>query len=222
MKSSLNSGKSFENRLLVQEVDGSPSGFPRVLKFINGNITDNGDGTFTINIAKVSSYERHIQIPPTLTGTPANVPTEVDFFTAGGLQFPSNADKTVFCQWEVPDDWAGDDVTFEIDWFPDSGAMSGTDTIKWDIEYRSIAEGELINQGTSVTVSVTDSTNYAQYVTKHSQFTLTFDNANQPLTKQDHVYFKISRDVSVTNDFTGTVTVPAFEIVYNSTALPRG
>jgi hypothetical protein len=222
MKSTLNSGKSFDNRLMVQEVDGTPSGFPRVLKFINGNLTDNGDGTFTINIAKVSSYERHIQIPALLTGTPANQPTSVDFFTVGGVQFPSNANKSVFCQWEVPDDWAGDNVTFEIDWFPCCGAISGTDTIKWDIEYRSIAEGEAINNGTSVTVSVSDNADYAQYITKHTPFTLAYNNANQPLVKQDHVYFKITRDVSVANDYAGMVTVPAFEIIYNSTGFPRG
>ena len=44
--------------------------------------------------------------------------------------------------------------------------------------------------------------------------------ADQPLTAQDHVYFKIFRDTSVANDFAGTVTVPAFEIIYNSTKIP--
>ncbi len=34
--------------LKVQEVDGSPTGRPRVLKFSNGAVTDNGDGSFTI------------------------------------------------------------------------------------------------------------------------------------------------------------------------------
>lgn len=37
--------------LKVQEVDGSPSGFPRVLKFSNGTLTDNADGSFTVTIS---------------------------------------------------------------------------------------------------------------------------------------------------------------------------
>jgi hypothetical protein len=32
----------------VQEVDGTPSGKPSVLKFSNGSVTDNGDGSFTV------------------------------------------------------------------------------------------------------------------------------------------------------------------------------
>lgn len=173
-----------------------------------------------LTLLGTAKYERHVQIPAMANGLPANQPAEVDFFTAGGLQFASAGAQYAYCQWEIPDDWDGTDVVFEVDWFPDSGAISGTDTIKWDVEYRSIAEGEAINNGTSVTVSVTDSTDYAQYITKHSRFTLTYNNANQPLVNQDHIYFKISRDTSVANDFAGTVTVAAYEIIYQSKGFP--
>jgi hypothetical protein len=67
---------------------------------------------------------------------------------------------------------------------------------------------------------VTDSADYAQYATKHSRFTLAFNNANQPLTAQDHLYFKIGRDTAVANDFGGSVGVSAYEIVYQSKGLP--
>jgi hypothetical protein len=168
----------------------------------------------------VPAYERHIQIPAFLSGTPADQPTAITIGTAAGLQFGSAANKTVGVQWEVPNDWDGGDVYMDIDWFPDSGAMSGTDTVKWNMSYRSIAEGETITNGTQVDLSVTDSDDYAQYEVKHARFTLDFDNANQPLTKQDHVYFLITRDVSVANDFAGSVVITAFEIIYNSVALP--
>jgi len=169
---------------------------------------------------QVPSYERHIQIPAFLSGTVANQPTAVTVGTAAGLQFSSALDKSVGIQWEVPDDWAGDDAYLEIDWFPDSGAISGTDTLKWDVSYRAIAEGETITNGTQVDLSDTDSTDYAQYETKHTRFTLDFDHANQPMTKQDHMYFTITRDTAVANDFAGTVVVTAFEIIYNSISLP--
>jgi hypothetical protein len=191
-----------------------------------GGVTLNAVGSgagFTFSDAiTVPVYERHIQIPASVNGTPANSPTAVDFFTAGGLQFATTGTKYAFCQWEIPNDWDGTDIYIEVDWFPDSGATSGTDTVKWDVEYRAIAEGETINNGTSVTVSSTDSGDYSQYQTKHARHTLTYNNANQPLAKQDHVYFKISRDTGVSNDFGGSVTVPAFEIIYNSTKVPTG
>lgn len=34
--------------LTVQEIDGTPSGTPGTLKFSNGSVTDNGDGSFTV------------------------------------------------------------------------------------------------------------------------------------------------------------------------------
>jgi len=211
---------------------GAGSGYPNVTKtshafshpismagnvYVNGNISCSA---ITASNVLLSKYERHVQIPAFTSGNPSNQPSQADFFTVGGLQFGTTGTKYAYCQWEVPDDWAGDNIVFEVDWFPDSGPTTGTDTVKWNIEYRSIAEGELINQGTSVTTSSIDSGDYSQYQTKHARHTLVFNNANQPLTKQDHVFFKISRDTSVANDFGGSVTVPAFEIIYNSTGIP--
>ena len=165
-------------------------------------------------------YERHIQLAALADGNVANQATPIDFFTVGGVQFATSGTKNAFCQWEIADDWNGANIFFEVDWFPDSAAMTGTDTVEWQIEYRSIAEGELINAGTSKTLTVTDSADYLQYQTKHSRVTLPFNDANQPLTKQDHLYFRITRNTSVANDFGGSVTVPAFELIYFSTGLP--
>lgn len=179
------------------------------------------DGTLTLH--GTAMYERHVQLPAIATGTPANQPTEVDFFTAGGLQYSTTGAKFAFCQWEIPDDWNGADMFFEIDWMPDSGATSGTDAVRWTVEYRAIAEGELINNGTSVTLdngAGGDTTDYAQYQTKHSRMTMAYNDANQPLTAQDHLYFKISRDTFVEGDFGGTVTVLGYEIIYTSKGIP--
>jgi len=42
----------FENPpLKIQEEDGSPAGFPHTLKVTNGDLTDNGDGTFSLDTA---------------------------------------------------------------------------------------------------------------------------------------------------------------------------
>jgi hypothetical protein len=110
---------------------------------------------------------------------------------------------------------------FEIDWFPDSGAMSGNDTVQWIVTYRSIAEGESCQLGTVQTLTSTDSADYAQFVVKHARVTLAYNDANQPMTKQDHVYLAITRNTSVANDFGGSVTVAGFEVIYTSVSVPN-
>lgn len=183
--------------------------------YVNISKTD-GDLTLT----GTAKYERHIQIPAKADGTVANQPTPVDFFTVGGLQFATVGAKYSYCQFEIPDDWDGGDIYFEIDWFPDSGEMSGTAAVEWTVEYRAVAEGELINAGTSVTLSSVDNADYAQYQTKHARVTMAYNNANQPLTAQDHVFVKISRNTATANDFGGSVTVSGYEVIYTSKGFP--
>ena len=169
----------------------------------------------------VDVYERHIQIPALLTGTPANQPDAVDYFTAGGLQFSTTGAKNAFFQWELPDDWDGTDVTIEIDWFCSNAAMSGTATVQWTVEYRTTPEGGLHNAGTSKTLTITNDDDNAQYLSIHSPAVMPYNDANQPLAKQDHIYFKVSRNTGVANDFGGSVVITAFEIIYNSVKIPR-
>src|SRR3990167_2601771 len=38
-----------KSRLVIQELDGAPSGRPITLKVSNGTLTDNGDGTFSLD-----------------------------------------------------------------------------------------------------------------------------------------------------------------------------
>jgi hypothetical protein len=192
--------------------------------YLNGST--NGiqiDTTGALTLLGTAKYARHVQIAAITTGNPSNQPADVDFFTVGGLQFATTGSKFAFCQWEIPDDWDGTDIYFEVDWFPDSGAISGTAAVRWTVEYRAIAEGELINNGTSVTLdngAGGDTADYSQYQTKHTRVTMAYNNANQPLTAQDHLYFKVSRDTGVANDFGGSVTISAYEIIYNSKGFP--
>lgn len=183
-------------------------------------ITTSGDITIAPSgELYVKSYERHIQVPASLTGNLANQPTQVDFFsTVSGLQFNQTTAKYAFCQWEIPDDWDGGNIYFEVDWFPDSGNKTSPAAVKWDLTYAPVAEGEVHGALPALTATVTNTATVAQYTSIHSRMTLTAAS----LAKQDHVYFRISRDVAATNDFNGTVTVSAFEIIYNSIQVPRG
>lgn len=186
---------------------------------MSGDVITTGD--LQGDTLTVTAYERHIQVPVTAVGAPANNPTGVDVGTAGGYQFASTGtQEELHFQWEVPDDWDGTDITVEIDWLPNSGDMTNPDAVKWTFEYRSVAEGELMTQGTAASKSVTYDTTTSQYTTVHSPVTFEFDDANQPITKQDHIYVRCFRDTTVADDFAGTVVATAFEIIYNSTSLP--
>lgn len=142
---------------------------------------------------------------------------------AAGLQFHTTGTKYIYAQWEVPDDWAGDNVIIEIDWYPDGADIPPGAAIRWVFEYRAIAEGELITQGTVATVDNGiggDTTGYVRYKTKHTQFVLPYNHASQPLTKQDHLFFRVWRDAPVAGDFGGTVVATEFEVIYHSVGIP--
>jgi uncharacterized membrane protein YgdD (TMEM256/DUF423 family) len=98
--------------------------------------------------------------------------------------------------------------------------MTAPAAVQWVFEYRAIAEGESLVSGTQATQSVTYNTTTAQYVMVHSPVTLAYNDANQPLTKQDHLYVRCYRNTGVANDFSGTVFASAFEVIYTSTGLP--
>jgi len=181
--------------------------------------TIDGSGNMVLGgTLTVAPFTRHVQLPAQTVGNINTRPTPATYGTVACLDFDAGPTaEYAYATFEVGSDWVGgEDMTLEIDWFPSSGAMAGTDTIKWDITYRSVAEGETITNGTAVTVSVTDSGDYAQYIVEHTPFTLDYDNANQPLVHEDHVFIQITRDVGVANDFAGDVCVTAFELIYNA------
>lgn len=169
------------------------------------------------------TYVRHVQVPADI---PSNAASNPAVTTMNGvaqcLQFASTGTEYAFFQWEVPDDWVGGaNMTLEVDWAANSGAMSGTDTVQWVVDYMSKAEGEALS-GTTTQATVTNSDDNAQYVAVHSPFTIVYNDANNPLVHEDHVYFRITRNTGVTNDFGGTVCVTAFELIYTSEGIPEG
>lgn len=169
-----------------------------------------------------ATYTRHLQIPATEVGNPAQIPDKDDIDgIVGCYAFDGGVSvEELHLQFEVPDDWDGGDIIFEIDTAP-MVAMIDTETYTFDITYRAVAEGEPLTQGTAATrtSSYTSSGATAQYYFTHPQATIDFDDANQPLTKQDHIFIVIDRDNA--DSYASDVCVTAFEIIYQSTGLPR-
>lgn len=83
--------------LKIQEEDGSPSGFPRTLKFANGNVTDNGDGTFSIAGGGGLSFASATSDPsPAVAGTIYNCDVSGGSFTITLNATPTTDDRIGF------------------------------------------------------------------------------------------------------------------------------
>jgi hypothetical protein len=160
--------------------------------------------TSTWTSTRDNTYTRHLQIDAHAdAGTPANQPSTVSVATAACLEFANSASEYAYPTFEIPDDWDGE-------------------TVIWDWQYRSVAEGGLITAGTVATGSATftdGGAGTAQYLIVHTPFTLTYNHANQPLAAQDHVFMVLDRNNADT--FAGKVCITAFEVIYESTGLPR-
>ena len=184
------------------------------------SITGNLDITGAFTVAEFTQY---ISIPSgqaTVGGT-APAPTTIGTWRA--LRFNANA-ELAFIEFEIPDDWIGtSDMTIKIYGYPTSGdIVQAGEIIEFDAEYRSIAEGEAYDNGTSVTISPT----YTQsgVGTDKALIELTvlidFDNANQPLTKGDVVGIKCFRDVTTSDTYSGDFDVVKWEIQYQANTFP--
>ncbi len=186
---------------------------------INGTIDYGGamvGGTLT-----VTPYQRHVQIPASTSGLPANQAPLITVGTASCLKFVNAGGKYAYFQWEVPTDWVGsEDIEIEADWIAESGAIGAGETVVHKFSYRSIAEDESLLGGTVATTAATftdGGAGTAQDIVTHTAATFTYNHANQPLVAGDHLYVQVERD---TDTFTGDTCIVAFEINYNSNTLP--
>jgi hypothetical protein len=109
-----------------------------------------------------------------------------------------------------------------VDWLPNDGVIPINNTIKWDFSYRSIAEGETITNGNEATATATytAASEQPQYEIIHTKIVLPYDDADQPITKQDHIFIGVKRDTA-TDNYSNGACVTAWEVIYNAVGIPR-
>lgn len=137
---------------------------------------------------------------------------------AGGLLANANSDFFYFTT-EVYGSWDGTDIYVEVDWCPRTD-IANTETVIWKWEWKALAEGEDQDAGTSATATVTytSSGTTSAGTMIHSRVTIPATTGNQPLTKQDHIFFKLYRDATA-DTYNGDVMITAFEYVYVAASL---
>lgn len=183
----------------------------------SGNITIGGDVT-------LPGYIRHHDITIAAATTGPTAPTATTVGTFRGFGFDAD-NEAVYFALEIPSDWDGiSDLALVVHWYSASGdIIANGETVKWDAEYRSVTAGDAIDNGTSVTATVTFTGGASEVDKEHyqSSITIDYDNVNQPLAVSDDVGFKLDRDVSG-DSYSGAGIVYKVDLVYTSNTIPRG
>lgn len=187
---------------------------------INTNIPESA---LDVNgILTVAPYERHLQIPIASAVLGPTAPSLIVYNSVVACREFDADNEVMYATWEIGSDWVGgEDIIIEVDWLPNNAAMSNGETVKWDLRLRTIAEGEDADGTlTSATATHTDVSGATlQGLISHTAITLDFDDANNPLVIDDHVYIEITRDMGG-DSFASDACITAFEVIYNSDGLP--
>jgi hypothetical protein len=203
--------------------DCTPSGILDIATNPNTLTLLQSDGTTPLDLnfgtATLAEYERHIDINIGSVGQGVTSPTETTIGTAGCLTFNADAEHVLLTH-DMPDDWSGGNITLNVHWAPES-AMADGETVKWDIQYRAIEEGETLTNGDVAEASATYTQSGAgtQYEFLETSITLLAADPNQPLTANDEIPIHFDRDMTG-DTFAGDACVVQWHLAYNSTMIP--
>lgn len=185
----------------------------------NGQIAGGGA---IYGIKAISPYQRHIHMEILATAQGATAPVLTTVGTMRGLAFDADAEVVNFV-FHIPFDWDGaSDMALKVHWTPESGdVLTNNETVKWDCTYRSITEGDAIDNGTQVVATATHTQSGGGTDKEHiiTDIPIDFDHTDQPLTAGDCIVVQFDRDFAG-DSYTGDGVVFHLELAFNSNALP--
>jgi len=118
-----------------------------------------------------------------------------------GLAFDDSRQEEVYGSLTIPGDIkSGNDMLVWLDYFND-GAQVGTNTCIWKIDYHTYSHGENYSAKTTTTISVNSvlPNNAAAGTELRATLTLSYNDANNPLTK-NIITFRLYRDGTNASD----------------------
>lgn len=187
-----------------------------------------GDGT-TNYIAISASGEitlygtakrfHHTQISPTASIVSGSGFKRYGTTCVAGALSNQNTDL-FFIEHEVYVGWDGANMFFEVDWLPDSSLSVGQ-TVIWKLKYRSIAEGEVIDNLSEQTLTLTYTSPTGGTLPGtiiHSRFTIAYNDATAPIVVDDHLHLLIYRDATA-DGYNGDCIISNFEFLWYSNSL---
>lgn len=182
------------------------------------------DGTTYLDGSVVmTGYTRHIDVDVNAAGVGVTAPTRVTWGgIARGLAFDADAEEA-FLDIEVPSDWdAASDLSLCVEWVNEEGvALADTETVKWDMDWRSAAVGEDINAVAVSTATATYTQTGAGTDGEYFETCLTidYDDATNPLAVNDALLIQIDRDFSA-DTYASDAVALRFDVKYTSIGIP--
>ncbi len=181
------------------------------------------NSTTGVAVIHFPGYTRHVDIDIGAATLGPTAPTAVTVGTFRGFGFDAD-NESAFVNFEIPSDWdRASDITVELHWYPTAGdVVANGETVKWDMDYRSIAAGEAMDNGTVVSLTATLTGGASETDKEHYEtaLTLDFDNVNQPITAGDDLGIQFDRDVSG-DTYSGAGIVYRIDLSYTSIRLPE-
>jgi len=177
-----------------------------------------GSGT-TLDL---SNYTRHHDIPIEAGALGVTSPTLVSIGTFRCRRFDASAEE-IYVSVEVPTEWNGaSDMVLSMAAYTESGDVLGNgEVIEFDVDYRSVAEGQPYDNGTATTIhpSVTGGGSEPDKGLYLITAVVDYDDTNQPLADEDTIGFVINRDVGASDTYSGAVDVCRVQLIYTANAL---
>jgi len=187
------------------------------------------DGTAFIESASSVSgivtkpYTKHVDIPAGSALLGPNAPGVDVIGTFRALGFSAD-NQAAYLNWEVPDDWAGGDLTLKVYWAAEDGdAIENGETVKWDATYRIIDfDGTEVYDNGNTTLATTTYTEAADpgddKETHVTSITIDWDDGDNTIAKDQVLGIQFDRDVG-TDTYTGEAQVVRWEIAYTSNSI---
>jgi hypothetical protein len=181
-----------------------------------------GGRTYLGGSVEFAGYTRHydLSIGAAVLGAAAVTFATIETFRCA--VFDAQADLA-FLNFEVPDDWDGaSNMALNLEFFTETGdALGNGEIIEFHAEYRSIAEGEAYDNGSSVTITPTVTGGASETAKGFYEISasIAYTGGNQPLAVDDILGIKLLRDVDDTDTYTGDVMLCKAELEYTSDTL---
>jgi len=152
------------------------------------------DGELTLH--GTARVKRHFLIDPTRFKLPAsNYPAQRQEGVFPTLDFDKTTDESAYCEEHIPYRWdTSTDVEVEVHWFHDN---SDNGKVMWGVEYRAIADNEVVNS-TTTTITQLSAGNHTEGEVQSTIFASKILHGN--LTTHDSLGLRFFREASTATD----------------------
>lgn len=171
------------------------------------------------NTITVNTFSKHHDVTAGEIVLGVTAPTTDTIGIARGYGFDADAENIYF-NVEVPTEWIGtSNFAIDVKWAP-STAPANAETVKLDIQWRSVAEGEDIDGTAASTATATYTQSGAGTAGEliDTQILVAYDDATNPLVAGDTLYFIFNRDVSG-DTYGGKAVVFDWDVSYDANTI---